>query len=80
MSELLDVVSIGFKFKHKVEKSSISTYIRCRYYLFTLNVRALMTQHFDYLAIGAGSGGIASANRAAKLGKKSVRHGRKYTR
>jgi glutathione reductase (NADPH) len=72
MSELLDVVSIGFKFKHKVEKSSISTYIRCRYYLFTLNVRALMTQHFDYLAIGAGSGGIASANRAAKLGKKSA--------
>jgi len=31
-----------------------------------------MTQHFDYLAIGAGSGGIASANRAAKLGKKSA--------
>ncbi len=28
-----------------------------------------MTQHFDFLAIGAGSGGIASANRAAKLGK-----------
>ena len=28
-----------------------------------------MTKHFDYLAIGAGSGGIASANRAAKLGK-----------
>jgi glutathione reductase (NADPH) len=28
-----------------------------------------MTQHFDYLAIGGGSGGIASANRAAKLGK-----------
>ncbi|GHE89158.1 glutathione-disulfide reductase [Thalassotalea profundi] len=31
-----------------------------------------MTQHFDFLAIGAGSGGIASANRAAKLGKKSA--------
>ncbi|MGL1958771.1 MAG: glutathione-disulfide reductase [Colwellia sp.] len=31
-----------------------------------------MTQHFDYIAIGAGSGGIASANRAAKLGKKSA--------
>jgi len=31
-----------------------------------------MTQHFDYLAIGGGSGGIASANRAARLGKKSA--------
>ena len=31
-----------------------------------------MTQHFDFLAIGAGSGGIASANRAAKYGKKSA--------
>lgn len=31
-----------------------------------------MTQHFDYLSIGAGSGGIASANRAAKLGKKAA--------
>ena len=31
-----------------------------------------MTQHFDYLAIGGGSGGIASANRAAKLGKKAA--------
>ncbi|WAJ70550.1 glutathione-disulfide reductase [Catenovulum adriaticum] len=31
-----------------------------------------MTQHFDFLAIGGGSGGIASANRAAKLGKKSA--------
>ncbi|MGB1198597.1 MAG: glutathione-disulfide reductase [Thalassotalea sp.] len=31
-----------------------------------------MTQHFDFLAIGAGSGGIASANRAAKLGKKAA--------
>ncbi|MBO9489860.1 glutathione-disulfide reductase [Endozoicomonas sp. G2_1] len=29
-----------------------------------------MTQHFDYIAIGAGSGGIASANRAAMYGKK----------
>jgi len=33
---------------------------------------SLMTQHFDYIAIGAGSGGIASANRAAKLGKKAA--------
>ncbi|MEY8251193.1 MAG: FAD-dependent oxidoreductase, partial [Colwellia sp.] len=31
-----------------------------------------MIQHFDYLAIGAGSGGIASANRAARLGKKAA--------
>ncbi|MBL4909622.1 MAG: glutathione-disulfide reductase [Alteromonadaceae bacterium] len=31
-----------------------------------------MTQHFDYIAIGGGSGGIASANRAARLGKKSA--------
>ncbi|MCP4323806.1 MAG: glutathione-disulfide reductase [Alteromonadales bacterium] len=31
-----------------------------------------MAQHFDYLAIGGGSGGIASANRAARLGKKSA--------
>ena len=31
-----------------------------------------MTQHFDYIAIGAGSGGIASANRAAKHGKKAA--------
>ncbi|SET67593.1 glutathione-disulfide reductase [Thalassotalea agarivorans] len=31
-----------------------------------------MTQHFDYLAIGAGSGGIASANRAAKHGAKAA--------
>ena len=31
-----------------------------------------MTQHFDYLSIGGGSGGIASANRAAKLGKKAA--------
>jgi len=29
-----------------------------------------MTQHFDYIAIGGGSGGIASANRAASYGKK----------
>lgn len=28
-----------------------------------------MTQHFDYIAIGGGSGGIASANRAASYGK-----------
>ncbi len=31
-----------------------------------------MTKHFDFLAIGAGSGGIASANRAAKHGKKAA--------
>ena len=29
-----------------------------------------MTQHFDYIALGAGSGGIASINRAAMHGKK----------
>ncbi len=29
-----------------------------------------MSQHFDYIAIGGGSGGIASANRAAMYGKK----------
>ncbi|WP_448564848.1 glutathione-disulfide reductase [Thalassotalea ganghwensis] len=31
-----------------------------------------MIEHFDFLAIGGGSGGIASANRAAKLGKKAA--------
>ena len=31
-----------------------------------------MTQHFDYISIGAGSGGIASANRAARHGKKAA--------
>jgi len=31
-----------------------------------------MTQHFDYIAIGGGSGGIASANRAAMHGKKAA--------
>jgi glutathione reductase (NADPH) len=31
-----------------------------------------MTQHFDYLAIGGGSGGIASANRAAMYGQKAA--------
>ena len=31
-----------------------------------------MTQHFDYLAIGGGSGGIASANRAAMYGQKTA--------
>lgn len=30
----------------------------------------MMTEHFDYIAIGGGSGGIASANRAASHGKK----------
>lgn len=29
-----------------------------------------MTRHYDYLAIGGGSGGIASINRAAQYGKK----------
>ena len=29
-----------------------------------------MAQHFDYIAIGGGSGGIASANRAAMRGAK----------
>ncbi len=29
-----------------------------------------MAQHFDYIALGAGSGGIASANRAAMRGAK----------
>ena len=29
-----------------------------------------MAKHYDYLVIGAGSGGIASANRAAQYGKK----------
>ena len=29
-----------------------------------------MSQHFDYIALGAGSGGIASINRAAMHGKK----------
>lgn len=29
-----------------------------------------MTRHFDYIAIGGGSGGIASANRAARYGQK----------
>jgi glutathione reductase (NADPH) len=29
-----------------------------------------MTRHYDYIAIGAGSGGIASVNRAAMYGKK----------
>ena len=31
-----------------------------------------MTQHFDYIAIGGGSGGIASANRAAKHGQRAA--------
>ena len=31
-----------------------------------------MTRHFDYLSIGAGSGGIASANRAAMRGAKAA--------
>ncbi len=28
-----------------------------------------MTKHYDYIAIGGGSGGIASINRAASYGK-----------
>ncbi len=46
-----------------------------RAYIFTINkliFENIMAQHFDYLAIGGGSGGIASANRAARLGKKSA--------
>lgn len=31
-----------------------------------------MSKHYDYLVIGAGSGGIASANRAAQYGKKCL--------
>ena len=30
----------------------------------------MMTTHFDYICIGGGSGGIASANRAARHGAK----------
>lgn len=33
-------------------------------------VEIIMAQHFDYIALGAGSGGIASANRAAMRGAK----------
>ena len=29
-----------------------------------------MTKHYDYIAIGGGSGGIASINRAAAMAKK----------
>lgn len=29
-----------------------------------------MSKHYDYIAIGGGSGGIASVNRAAMYGKK----------
>lgn len=29
-----------------------------------------MSRHYDYIAIGGGSGGIASINRAAMYGKK----------
>ena len=29
-----------------------------------------MTKHYDYIAIGGGSGGIASINRAAMYGQK----------
>lgn len=33
-----------------------------------------MTKHYDYIAIGGGSGGIASLNRAASYGKKMCNH------
>jgi glutathione reductase (NADPH) len=29
----------------------------------------MMTKHYDYIAIGGGSGGIASVNRAAMYGR-----------
>ena len=29
-----------------------------------------MTQHYDLIAIGGGSGGVATANRAARYGKR----------
>ncbi len=32
-----------------------------------------MTKHYDYIAIGGGSGGIASINRAAMYGTRNVR-------
>ncbi|CPR15308.1 Glutathione reductase [Brenneria goodwinii] len=38
----------------------------------------LMTKHYDYLAIGGGSGGIASINRAAMYGKKCALIEAKY--
>lgn len=31
-----------------------------------------MAKHYDYLVIGAGSGGIASVNRAAQYGKNAL--------
>lgn len=37
-----------------------------------------MTKHYDYLAIGGGSGGIASINRAASYGKKCALIEAKY--
>ncbi|ATO35489.1 glutathione-disulfide reductase [Dickeya dianthicola] len=37
-----------------------------------------MTRHYDYLAIGGGSGGIASVNRAAMYGKKCALIEAKY--
>ncbi|QTF10482.1 glutathione-disulfide reductase [Brenneria izadpanahii] len=37
-----------------------------------------MTKHYDYLAIGGGSGGIASVNRAAMYGKKCALIEAKY--
>ena len=37
-----------------------------------------MTKHYDYLAIGGGSGGIASINRAAMYGQKCALIEAKY--
>ncbi|AJR01138.1 glutathione-disulfide reductase [Hafnia alvei ATCC 51873] len=39
---------------------------------------SLMTKHYDYLAIGGGSGGIASINRAAMYGQKCALVEAKY--
>lgn len=52
--------------------------LRVRHTLTTGGARAIgethkvtaMTKHYDYIAIGGGSGGIASINRAAMYGKK----------
>jgi len=35
-------------------------------------MRHKMAKHYDYLVIGAGSGGIASVNRAAQYGKNAL--------
>ncbi|EUJ34970.1 glutathione reductase [Listeria weihenstephanensis FSL R9-0317] len=36
-----------------------------------------MVEHYDYIAIGGGSGGISSVNRAASYGKKMCACGAK---